>query len=84
MKTTYAAQGACTRFIDIEVENGIVVEVRFIGGCTGNTGGISSLVQGMPVMDVIQRLKGILCREGTSCPDQLARALETLQLQKAS
>lgn len=74
----YATSGTCSRKITIEVNNGIVENVSFLGGCHGNTQGISSLTRGMKVTDVIARCKGIQCgRKGTSCPDQLARALET-------
>ena len=78
MKTiNYKTRGVCSREIKIEVEGDIVKSVRFVGGCNGNTQGISSLVVGMKVDDVIQRLKGIDCNgRGTSCPAQLAQALE--------
>ena len=62
-----------------EMDGDIVRHVRFIGGCTGNTQGLSRLVEGMRVDEVIHRLKGIQCRAGTSCPDQLARALERMR-----
>lgn len=84
MKTTYTTFGTCSRFIDIDVEGGLVKEVRFVGGCAGNTQGVAALAAGMPVGAVIERTKGIVCRNGTSCPDQLARALESLALQQAS
>ena len=65
--------------IDIEVENGIIKSVSFTGGCHGNLQGISRLVEGMKVEDAIARLKGIRCGfKSTSCPDQLARALESM------
>lgn len=74
---TYEPQGVCSARIDFEVENGIVKNVCFTRGCNGNTQGISALVEGMPVDEVIKRLKGTNCNgRGTSCPDQLARALE--------
>ena len=72
---TYIPRNVCSRKINFEVEDGILTSCEFIGGCTGNTQGISSLVIGMKVEDVIERLKGIQCRSGTSCPDQLAKAL---------
>lgn len=84
MKTTYTTRGTCSRFIDIELDGETVVNVRFIGGCSGNTQGLSALVAGMPVDEVIRRTRGIACRGNTSCPDQLARALEQLVLQAAS
>ncbi len=83
MTKTYQTYGTCARFIDIEIENDKVISVRFIGGCSGNTQGIATLVKGMPVDEVIGRLKGIVCRGGTSCPDQLALALEETRLSKA-
>ena len=74
---TYKTNGTCSRAIEIETENDIVKNVRFIGGCTGNTQGVARLAVGRKVDDVIDLLKGIQCRNGTSCPDQLARALES-------
>ncbi len=84
MKTTYTTFGTCARFIDIELDGEAIKEVRFIGGCAGNTRGLAALVQGMPVTQVIERLKGTPCRGNTSCPDQLAKALAELAIQKAS
>lgn len=72
----YTTYGTCARQIQFEVENNIVTHVIFIGGCPGNTQGIAKLVVGMHMDDVIRKLKGIMCRNGTSCPDQLAKALE--------
>jgi len=73
---TYATRGVCSRAIEIEIENGIIESVRFFGGCAGNTQGVAALIKGMRVTDAIERLNGIDCRgRGTSCPDQLARAL---------
>lgn len=72
--------GTCSRAIEIEVEEGVVKDVKFEGGCHGNTQGIASLVKGMKADEVITRLKGIQCgKKGTSCPDQLAKALETIK-----
>lgn len=80
MKYQYLTQGTCSRVIDFEVENGIVQNVLFTGGCHGNLQGIAALVRGMKVEDVIQRLQGIQCgMKGTSCPDQLAKALFQIQ-----
>lgn len=80
-KFTYQPQGVCSAQIDFEVEDGIVRNVRFTRGCNGNTQGISALVEGMRVEEVVKRLKGTNCNgRGTSCPDQLARALEHSQL----
>ncbi|BCR03271.1 TSCPD domain-containing protein [Desulfuromonas versatilis] len=83
MKTTYTTTGTCARFIDIELEGEIISEIRFIGGCAGNTRGISCLVKGMDIAEVAGKLKGTICRNGTSCPDQLARALEELSMKQA-
>jgi len=84
MKTTYTTAGTCARFIDIELDGDRIEEIRFIGGCTGNSRGVAALAKGMPVAEVIERLKGTVCRGATSCPDQLARALEEMLLKKAS
>ncbi len=74
----YQPKGVCSNAIDVEVENGIIKSVEFTGGCNGNTQGISRLVAGMKVEDAISRLKGIKCGfKSTSCPDQLACALES-------
>ena len=79
MEFSYKTNGVCSRSITIEVEDGIVKKVKFQGGCAGNTQGISKLVEGMPVEEVIKRLEGIRCGfKSTSCPDQLAKALKTL------
>ncbi|NDO18207.1 TIGR03905 family TSCPD domain-containing protein [Lachnospiraceae bacterium MD329] len=76
-KYTYEPKGVCSVQIDFEIEEGIVKNVRFTRGCNGNTQGIGALVEGMQVDEVIKRLKGTNCNgRGTSCPDQLARALE--------
>lgn len=77
----YNTHGTCSRQIEIEMDGDTVRSVRFIGGCTGNTQGLSRLVEGMQADEVIRRLKGIQCRAGTSCPDQLARALERIRAQ---
>ena len=75
----YQAKGTCSTSIEIELENGIVQSVSFTGGCHGNLQGISKLVTGMDAKDAIQRLKGIRCgHKSTSCPDQLAQALESM------
>ena len=75
----YNTHGTCSRQIEIEMDGDTVRRVRFIGGCTGNTQGLSRLVEGMKADEGIHRLKGIQCRAGTSCPDQLARALERMR-----
>lgn len=74
---TYMTEGTCSRAIEIEMDGEIIKEVRFVGGCHGNTQGVAALVKGMRASEAIARLKGIDCKgRGTSCPDQLARALE--------
>lgn len=78
----YTTQGTCSRQILIDVEGDTIKQVEFVGGCTGNTQGVARLVKGMKVDEVIARCKGIQCRAGTSCPDQLARALEKLLAQQ--
>lgn len=76
MLINYHPNGVCSRQMLIQVEDGVVQELQVVGGCHGNLQGISSLVRGMKVDDVIQRLSGIRCgTKGTSCPDQLAQAL---------
>lgn len=76
----YQTKGTCSTSIDIEVENGIIQSVNFTGGCNGNLQGISRLVRGMKVNEAIDKLKGIRCGfRATSCPDQLAKALESMQ-----
>ncbi|CAK7071403.1 TIGR03905 family TSCPD domain-containing protein [Tissierella carlieri] len=72
----YATSGVCAKDIKFEVENGIVKKVLFTGGCNGNLQGIASLVEGMEVDKLIEKLSGIKCgNKETSCPDQLSKAL---------
>lgn len=72
----YTPTGVCSSGIDIEVKDGIIESVKFTGGCNGNTQGVAALCIGMSVDDAISRLSGIKCgMKGTSCPDQLAKAL---------
>lgn len=76
MKYQYPTQGTCSRLIEFEIENGVIDDVRFTGGCHGNLQGIGALVRGQRPEDVIARLEGIRCgMKPTSCPDQLAKAL---------
>ena len=73
----YTTRGTCSRMIHVTVEDGVIESVTFDGGCAGNTRGVSALVRGMRVEEAIERLKGIRCGfKSTSCPDQLAQALE--------
>lgn len=84
MTYSYEPRGVCSRRMDIEVEENIIKSVRIMGGCSGNTQGISILVAGMNIDDAIRKLKGIDCGgRGTSCPDQLAIALEKIKEQTA-
>lgn len=77
---TYRTQGTCSRAINFEVQDGKVHNVSFMGGCNGNLKGISALVEGKPVGDVIRTLEGITCGpRPTSCPDQFAKALREYQ-----
>lgn len=75
----YQTKGVCSTYIDVEVENGVITSVQFTGGCNGNLQGISALVKGMTPQEAISKLKGIKCGfKATSCPDQLANALERM------
>lgn len=72
----YITKGVCSRKIDFDIEDGIVKNVRFLGGCNGNTQGIAKLAEGMKAEDVVNKLTGLNCNgKGTSCPDQLAIAV---------
>ena len=74
---TYTTSGVCSRQIEITVDGDTVGQVRYIGGCAGNTQGVAALVAGMKIDDAIARLEGIRCGfKPTSCPDQLAKALK--------
>ena len=74
---TYKTHGVCSRAIDFEIENNVITSCKFTGGCSGNTQGVAALVIDMKVEEAISRLKGIKCgMRPTSCPDQLATALE--------
>ena len=75
----YRTKGTCSSSIDIEMDGNVIKSVIFTGGCNGNLQGISKLVEGMSAEDAISRLKGIKCGfKPTSCPDQLAIALESI------
>ncbi len=77
MVYTYETKGVCSRLIRFELEDGLVHNVEIVGGCNGNGQGVAALAEGMPVEEVIRRMKGIRCGfKDTSCPDQLACALE--------
>ena len=73
----YKTSGTCSRAIIVDVEDGVVSDCRFVGGCPGNTQGVAALVVGMKAEEAIAKMKGIKCgMRATSCPDQLSRALE--------
>ena len=78
----YKTHGTCSQQILIDAEGDILTHVEFIGGCTGNTQGVARLCTGMNIDEVIARCKGIQCRAGTSCPDQLATALEKFKAKR--
>ena len=73
----YTPKGVCSRKISIDVDNDTIVDISFVGGCSGNTQGVAALLKGMKVKDAIERLEGIRCGfRPTSCPDQVATALK--------
>ena len=75
----YRTKGTCSSNIELEVEDGIIKDIAFWGGCNGNLQGISRLVKGMPVEEVIKKLEGGRCgMRSTSCPDQLCKALHEM------
>ena len=77
---SYIPRGVCSRKIDISVEDGVIREVKFSGGCAGNTQGVARLLVGMTVDEAIERLEGIRCGfKSTSCPDQVAQALKEMK-----
>ena len=77
MEYTYKTKGVCARKIDFEITDGKVHNVRFTGGCGGNTQGVAALAEGMNADELVARLSGIRCGfKGTSCPDQLASAIK--------
>lgn len=77
MEYTYRTKGVCARKIDFEITDGKIHNVRFAGGCGGNTQGVAALAEGMDAKELVSRLEGIRCGfKGTSCPDQLATAIK--------
>ena len=72
----YFPKGTCSTEMFIEHEDGIIKKVRIVRGCPGNTQGVAVLLVGMPLEEAYRRLNGIQCRNGTSCPDQLAKAIK--------
>lgn len=82
MEYKYKPQGVCSKEMIIEIENNIIKSVKIVGGCPGNTLAVSAMVEGKDINEVIKKLKGIPCGvRGTSCPDQLANALEEIKKQ---
>ena len=81
---TYKTSGTCSTQIDLEIRDGVITYCKFTRGCTGNTQGLARMVIGQKAEDVAARLEGIQCRGNTSCPDQLATALEQYQAGQAS
>lgn len=80
MNYTYKTSGVCSRSINFDIEDGVLKNVSYDGGCNGNLKGIGKLVEGMKVDEVINRLEGIKCGfKSTSCPDQLAKALKEIK-----
>ena len=80
MEYRYSPEGVCSREMIIEMDGDIIKSVKIVGGCPGNTVGVSTMVEGKNIDEVIKKLKGIPCGvKGTSCPDQLARALEKVK-----
>lgn len=76
-RISYTPKGVCSKMINVDVDDGVIKNIEFVGGCPGNTVGVSKLCVGRKVDEVIKILSGIDCRgRGTSCPDQLARALD--------
>ena len=84
MKIRFYPQGVCCQQMEVEIENDIIIEARFYGGCNGNLKGIASLIKGMNIHDVINKVQGTRCGDkSTSCPDQLSICLkEYLKLEK--
>ena len=78
----YRPQNVCSRLIKITIEGDTVAKVEFVGGCRGNTQGVAALIAGMKIDEAIKRLDGIQCRNGTSCPDQLAQGLKIIKAEK--
>ena len=73
----YKTSGTCSRMVVVEIDDGVVTDCSFVGGCAGNTVGVATLVKGLKDEEAVNRLKGIRCGfKPTSCPDQLARAIE--------
>ena len=84
MEYRFTPKGVCSQEMIVEIEDGIIKKAKIIGGCAGNTVGLTNLLVGMSIDEAIKRLKGIPCGfKGTSCPDQLAQGLEKIKAQIA-
>lgn len=80
MEYRFTPRGVCSREMTVEMEGNIIKSLKILGGCPGNTVGLTHMVQGRKIDEVIEKLKGISCgMRGTSCPDQLAKALEEIK-----
>ena len=78
---TYRTRGTCSTAMELEIQDGIITHCAIVNGCKGNTQGLAKMVEGQKAEDVIAKLEGIQCRGGTSCPDQLAKAIRAYQAQ---
>ena len=78
----FQPQNVCSRLMRITYEGDVILKLEVIGGCRGNTQGVAALIAGMKIDEAISRLDGILCRNGTSCPDQVAQGLKRLKAEK--
>ena len=79
----YKTRGTCSTQIDLEIEDGVITACKIHNGCKGNTQGLSRMVIGRKADEVKELLRGIPCRGNTSCPDQLARAIDAFEAQQA-
>ena len=79
----YKTRGTCSTQIDLEIENGVITACAFHTGCVGNTPGLAKMVIGRNADEVKETLRGIQCRGGTSCPDQLAQAIDAYEARQA-
>ena len=85
MHYEYTPHGVCSTRIVLDIDNDRITDMHFVGGCSGNTQGVSRLVEGMPAEEAVRRLSGIRCgMKATSCPDQLARAIREAMAEAAS
>ena len=72
----YRTRGTCSTVIDLQINDGLITTCAFTNGCSGNAQGLSRMVIGQDAREVMRKLRGIQCRNGTSCPDQLSHAIE--------